>query len=110
LEEVIVNYTRFVQIYFDDLIEELFSQDYFIYRENAIDYVQKFVFYINNSIHQLPHRKSPEALLKYGHFYIFYQSNPRTTWYIFFSKKKSTYLIKHISNNHNWDSSLINLL
>ncbi len=110
MEKVIVNYTKFVQIYFDDLIEELFSQDYFIYRENAIDYVEKFVFYINTSIHQLPHRKTPESLLKYGDFYIFYKSNSRTTWYIFFSKKNSTYLIKHISNNHNLDSSLINAL
>ncbi len=108
MEEVIVNYTKFVQIYFDDLIEELFNQDYFIYRENAISYVEKFVFHINDSIHKLPHRKSPKSLLKHGDFYIFYNSNPRTTWYIFFSKKNSTYLIKHISNNHNMDSSLIN--
>ena len=110
MEEVIVNYTKLVQIYFDDLIEELFCRDYFIYRENAVDYVEKFVFYINTSIHQLPYRKTPESLLKHGDFYILYKSNSRTTWYIFFSKKNSTYLIKHISNNHSLDSSLINIL
>ena len=110
MEKVIVNYTKFVQIYFDDLIEELFSQDYFIYQENAINYVEKFVFYINTSIHQLPHRKTPESLWKFGNFYILYNSNPRTTWYIFFSKKNATYLIKHISNNHSMDSSVINTL
>jgi hypothetical protein len=110
LEKVIVSYTNLVQIYFDDLIDQLFRQDYFTYRENAIDYVEKLVFYINDSIHQLPHKKSPKSLLKYGDFYIFYNSNPRTTWYIFFSKKRSTYLIKHITNNHLLDSAFLNLL
>jgi hypothetical protein len=56
LEKVIVSYTNLVQIYFDDLIDQLFCQDYFTYRENAIDYVEKLVFYINDSIHQLPHK------------------------------------------------------
>lgn len=110
MEEVIVTYTKLVQNDFDDLIETLFVDDYFIYRENALKYVEDFVFYINNSIHQLPYRKTPKSLSRFGEFYIFYQSNARTTWYIFFSKKNSTYLIKHIMNNHSADGSFITLL
>jgi hypothetical protein len=109
LEKIVtVNYTRKVQHYFDELIVKLYHKDYFSYRENAIDYVQKLVYYLNNSIDNLPHKIVPESLSKHGDFYIFYKSNSRTTWYIFFSKKDSKYLIKHIANNHTFDASFFN--
>ena len=31
---------------------------------------------------------------------MFYKSNPRTTWYIFFDKEDNQYLITFITNNH----------
>ncbi len=105
---VIVNYSKKVQLYFDRLIEVLHSKEYFIYRENAIDYIEKLVFYLKNSIDNLPHKNSPEKLSKFGDFYILYNPNFRTTWYIFFSKKGTKYLIKHIANNHTFDASFFN--
>ena len=110
MEKVAVFYSKAVQLYFDELIQTLFKQDYFIYKENAIEYVQKLVYYIEDSINSIPHKKTSKSLLKYGDFYFFYQSNARTTWYIFFSKNESVYLIKHISNNHIFDANSINQL
>jgi hypothetical protein len=88
LKKITVNYTNFVQDFFDELIVTLFSKEYFSYEENAIEYVQKLVFYIEENIDGLPHKKISKFPLKYGDFYVFYKSNSRTTWYIFFSKKK----------------------
>ena len=110
MEKVVVSYTESVQSFFDELIVQLFNKEYFSYEENAIHYVQKLAFYIENNIANLPPRKTPKSLSKYGDFYIFYTSNARTTWYIFFSKKNSNYLIKNISNNPIFDASFINEL
>ena len=71
MEKVAVNYTNYVQDFFDELITTLFSKEYFSYEENAIAYVQKLVFYIEENIDALPHKKSPNSLLKYGDFYVF---------------------------------------
>jgi bifunctional pyridoxal-dependent enzyme with beta-cystathionase and maltose regulon repressor activities len=110
LEKIIVNYTNFVQDFFDELITTLFSKEYFSYEENAIAYVQKLVFYIEENIDGLPHKKSPNSLLKYGDFYVLYKSNSRTTWYIFFSKKGKNYLIKYLTNNHIFEANFLNIL
>ena len=110
MEKITVNYTNFVQDFFDELITTLFSKEYFSYEENAIAYVQKLVFYIEENIDGLPHKKSPNSLLKYGDFYVFYKSNSRTTWYIFFSKKKKNYLIKYLTNNHIFTANFLNIL
>jgi bifunctional pyridoxal-dependent enzyme with beta-cystathionase and maltose regulon repressor activities len=110
LEKSVVFYTNSVQLFFDELIKDLFEKEYFSFKENAINYVQKLVHYLEDNIGNLPQRKTPKSLSKYGDFYVFYKSNSRTTWYIFFSKKNSNYLIKHITNNHVFDASFVNLL
>jgi bifunctional pyridoxal-dependent enzyme with beta-cystathionase and maltose regulon repressor activities len=110
LEKITVNYTNFVQDFFDELITTLFSKEYFSYEENAIAYVQKLVFYIEENIDGLPHKKSPNSLLKYGDFYVFYKSDSRTPWYIFFSKKEKNYLIKYLTNNHIFEANFLNIL
>ncbi|WP_310378481.1 hypothetical protein [Flavobacterium sp.] len=110
MEKITVSYTNYVQDYFDELVVTLFDKEYFSYQENAINYVQKLVFYIEENIDVLPHKKSPKTFLKYGNFYIFYQSNNRTTWYIFFSKKNKKYLIKHLTNNHIFEANFLNIL
>ena len=108
MEEIIIYYTDEVLDYLDNLVHILYQKDYFSFKENSHNYVLDIYDFIDDNVSSSNVRKSPKSLLKYGDFYIFYNSNPRTTWYIFFSKKNSTYLIKHISNNHNMDSSLIN--
>ena len=108
MEKVSIYYSSAVQAYFNELIEVLFDDKYFSYQENAIEYVQKLVLHINTNIENFPHKNTPKSLSKFGDFYIFYNSNARTTWYIFFSKKQNNYLIKHITNNHNFDSNILN--
>ena len=43
MEKIVVSYTEQVQLFFNELIAQLFYKDYFIYEENAIEYVQKLL-------------------------------------------------------------------
>ena len=45
---------------------------------------------------------TPDFFERYGKdmYYITYQRNSNTTWYIFFSVIGDTYFIKYITNNH----------
>ena len=110
VEEIIIYYIDEVLDYLDNLVHILYQDEYFSYLENSHNYVLDIYDFVDENVTSANVRKTPESLLKHGDFYILYKSNSRTTWYIFFSKKNSTYLIKHISNNHNLDSSLINIL
>ena len=98
LEKVIVSTA--VLDYFEDLVFILHEKDYFSYKENAIDYVDKIFFFIENGIHNFPHQKTPKKLTHLGSYYIFYKSNSRTTWYVFFENEEHQYLITYITNNH----------
>lgn len=89
-----------VLIYFDELIYRLFVEEYFSYPENAKGYVDKIVDFIILEIATFPHKLTPKSLQHLGSNYIFYKSNHRTTWYIFFEKRNQNYLITGIINNH----------
>lgn len=86
--------------YFDDLVFILFRKEYFSYPENAKLYVDKIVNFTSAEIFIFPHKQTPKKLKYLGSNYIFYKSNNRTTWYIFFEKKNQNYLITGIINNH----------
>jgi hypothetical protein len=105
-----ITFSTKVISYLDDLIFILYKKDYFSYLENAEQYVSNIYDFIETEIPLNNYKITPESLSKYGDFYILYQSNARTTWYIFFSKKESVYLIKHIANNHSLDAKYINQL
>lgn len=94
--------------FLDKLIFSLYENDYFSYLETAEKYVADIYDFIENNILHFPTKKSPKSPKNYGNFYIFYKPNNRTTWYIFFDKKDSRYLIKYITNNHVFDSSILN--
>ena len=47
--------------------------------------------------------------IKYHLFYITYQRNKQTTWYILFQKMEQCYFILHITNNHSSENQYINL-
>jgi hypothetical protein len=94
--------------YLDELIFILYKDEYFSYLENAENYVLNIYDYIEKYIPLDIHKKSPEKLNKFGSFYIFYNSNPRTTWFIFFNKKDEKYIVTHISNNHHFDANKFN--
>ncbi|KAF2511874.1 hypothetical protein [Flavobacterium foetidum] len=86
--------------YFDNLVFILFEEEYFGFVESAQIYTNKIVDYIKSNISTFPHRKTPDFLRYLGSNYIFYKSNSRTTWYIFFEKRNQNYLITGILNNH----------
>jgi hypothetical protein len=98
LEKIIFKYK--VLDYLDDLVYMLFKEEYFSYSENAQLYVDKIVDFIILEINCFPHKKTPEKLQYLGSNYIFYKANARTTWYVFFEKQDTVFLITRILNNH----------
>ena len=88
-------------IYFlDRLIEQLYHFDYFSYKENAEFYTEKIYDFIHRDIEAFPHKPTPKSLVHLGSHYIFYKSNARTTWYIFFEESETNFLVTGILNNH----------
>lgn len=98
MEKVI--FEKAVLDYFDDLVYSLFKKEYFGFAESAQNYVDDIVGFIISSISTFPHKKTPKKLQYLGLNYIFYKSNTRTTWYIFFEKREQIYLITGITNNY----------
>lgn len=86
--------------YLDELVYTLFKEEYFSYSENAQLYFDKIVDFVILGINSFPHKSTPQKLQYLGSNYIFYKSNKRTTWYVFFEKKENNYLITGIINNH----------
>lgn len=84
----------------DNLIQLLHSEGYFGFIEDAENYVDSIYDFIENNITVYPSKNSPENYQQYGEKYLFYKANPNTTWYIFFSQVKQTYLVQYIANNH----------
>lgn len=73
-----------VESYLNELTFILFKEEYFSYLENSILYKDKIIDFIEENIEHFPSRKTPAELKNYGSRYVFYKSNQRTTWYIFF--------------------------
>lgn len=100
MEKVIILYKPEVEIYLNGLIFDLFHEKYFSYLENSILYKDKIIDFIESDIATFPSKKTPAALKTFGSKYIFYKSNQRTTWYVFFENKDNNYLITNIINSH----------
>ena len=100
MEKVKVIFEIEVIYYLDALIKNLYLEDYFSYIENAETYVERIYEFVEHNIHTFPHKKTPVKLSHLGSSYIFYKSNSRTTWYLFFELRNSNYLITGILNNH----------
>ena len=98
MEKVIFQYKILDDL--DELVFIVFKKEYFSYSENAQYYVDKIVGFILSDIDSFPHKPSPTKLRYLGSYYVFYKSNQRTTWYVFFEKKNQNYLITGIINNH----------
>ncbi|MDR6966728.1 hypothetical protein J2X31_000726 [Flavobacterium arsenatis] len=104
MEKSIIVYLPEVEDYINDLVLNLFNENYFNYIENAIAYKDQLINFIESSISTFPPQKSPKALIHFGGQYIFYKSNQRTTWYVFFESRNNKYLITFITNNHSEDA------
>jgi hypothetical protein len=100
LEEINILYRPEVEMYLNELIFVLFKEKYFSYLENSILYKDKIIDFIESDIATFSSKKTPAALKNFGSKYIFYKSNQRTTWYIFFENKNNNYLITNIINSH----------
>lgn len=100
MEKVIIVYKTEVENYLNELIFNLFKEKYFSYLENSILYKDKIIDFIESDIATFPSKKTPAALKNFGSKYIFYKSNQRTTWYVFFENKNNNYLITNIINSH----------
>jgi len=98
LEKVI--FTDTVLQYFDNLVFNLFEEEYFGFPESAKDYVDKIVAFVLSSISDFPSKETPKPIKYLGANYIFYKTNSRTTWYIFFEKREKNYLVTAIINNN----------
>ncbi|MBJ7880311.1 hypothetical protein [Gelidibacter salicanalis] len=92
---------------FDDLIFDLYSKDYFSPKQSAEVYVDRIIDFIKESIETFPSQKTPQKLHHFGSKYMFYKSNSRTTWFIFYESEYQKYLITKIINNHIRDSNYL---
>jgi hypothetical protein len=93
-------FTPHVIYYLDDLVRILYKKEYFGFIETAEEYVLKIYGAVSENIQLSPHKNTPISLQYLGSNYIFYKSNPRTTWYIFFEKRENNFLITGVLNNH----------
>lgn len=100
MDEVKIYYKPEVEEFINELVYILYLNDYFGFLDAAIRYKDKIIDFIEENISTFPHRPTPFMLRKLGSKYIFYKSNEKTTWYIFFEKKQNTFLITYITNNH----------
>ncbi|MEO0059166.1 MAG: hypothetical protein RLZZ312_813 [Bacteroidota bacterium] len=86
--------------YLDSLIYKLFEAEYFGFVESSENYVNNIIDFIFDNMYTFPHQQAPKQLRSFGSNYIFYKTNQRTTWYIFFETNGTDYFITNIINNN----------
>lgn len=100
MEKVKIFYKPDVEHFLNELIYILYKDNYFTFLENAINYKDNIIDFIEQNIATFPSKNTPLPLYNLGSNYLFYKSNNRTTWYIFFENEENQYLITFITNNH----------
>ncbi|CAD7813790.1 hypothetical protein CHRY9390_02711 [Chryseobacterium aquaeductus] len=99
MEEIIIYSEKFNQS-LEELVEILFTKEYFGFRTDCELYVDKIYDYVDFNINKPISRNTPEKFQKYGKKILKYKANNNTSWYIFFDQKDRQFLINHIMNNH----------
>jgi len=102
LERIIV-FSHDVEIYLQSLIDKLYKQNYFGFKNDAKLYVQEIVLFVMDHDFKINVRKTPKKFQKFGKKFIRYKANSQTSWYIYFDQKDNQVLINHILNNHSQD-------
>lgn len=102
MHKPVVRYHSDALEYLNSLIDILFEQDYFSFKEDALQYVSDIKEYVEQNISCLSKYPAPSYFSKYytGMSYVMYQPNKRTTWYLFLIQEDHNYLILYITNNH----------
>lgn len=92
-----------VENYLGELIEILYNQNYFGFKENAYKYVDSLIDEITLNIDILPKKNAPIYFNRYGEGmrYITIRKNKQTHWYVFFHYEDDIYYVRYIANNHN---------
>ncbi len=98
-----IRYSKKAENYLQQLVQILYAEEYFGFKDSAYQYVTDLMLAIETAIHVQHHKPAPVYFSKYGKslFYISYPKNKNTTWYIFFRiYANGTCFIKYITNNH----------
>ena len=98
MEEIVINES--VVGFLEELVYKLYKKEYFGFVDSAHEYVDKIYDFIYNELPDAQHKETPKALLRHGKYYVKYNANKRTAWYVFFDKKGNRYFIEYITNNH----------
>jgi hypothetical protein len=106
--EVVVNFHPSVLQYFNQLIDKLFYEGYFSYKESALNYVSKIIYNVERTIQNKKHYACPSELLKFGEYYIHFNMNQNTTWYFVFEKDSNRYIITYVFNNYSEEAKSLN--
>jgi hypothetical protein len=95
-------YNKKVIKYLNELVDVLYEQEYFGFKESAYDYVDWILDRINENITKALAKKAPVYFSKYGDnlVYISLKRNRQTIWYVFFNREDDLFYIRYISNNH----------
>ena len=95
-------YHKQVVIYLNELVDVLYEQNYFGFKESTYDYVDWIFDRVERNIHTVPSKTAPEYFSKYGNnlSYISLKRNSQTTWYVFFNREADLFQVRFISNNH----------
>ena len=92
--------------YSEDLMQLLYEQGYFGFKEGAKKYVKELFDEITHSLPIRVHKSAPKYFEKYGKNlrYAAFRKSKHTIWYVFFDKYKENgetiYLVRYITNNH----------
>lgn len=102
-----IKYSKGFEKYLERLIFQLYRKNYFGFLDTCFNYVDKIYDFIETI--DIPSRKkmTPEELKSKGRYYIKYEANKTTTWYILFDQFKENYYINHIFNNHQEEAKFL---
>lgn len=92
--------------YLNELVDILYTEEYFGHKESAYDYVGWIFDKIEEDLATTPSKLAPSHFEKYGKDlnYCVFKRNSNTQWYVFFNYdfEDDIFLIRYIGNNHNY--------
>ncbi len=99
-----------VVTYLNNLVQVLYEDGYFSYKDSAKDYANKIYDFIYQELPTNAQHETPAELKSYGNYYAKFKSNKRTMWYVFFNKMKGRYFVEFVTNNYSKQSAYFNKL
>ena len=97
-----IRFHKNVLLFLEDLIDLLIEKEYFSFYDTSVMYMEDIVSYITENIETASHEQAPHYFSRFGDnlYYITYNRNKKTSWYILFEKGYDYYFIRYITNNH----------